>query len=171
MTVDALDLYLGDHWAGAGGGASLARHLADTAEGSSWHDELVRFADDVAEDEDTLDRIRGLLDSSSGAAKRTAAMAVERVRLLSPLPNLLGGSSYRRLRELEAMISGVTAKRCLWVSLQQAERVELREIDLTELERRADQQLELLRRHHAAVAADAFESERAATDGPRPVPG
>ena len=60
--------------------------------------------------------------------------------------------------ELEGLIAGVNGKHALWHSLLQLAPADPR-LDRGELERlgqRAESQLEELRRHHRAVAADAF---------------
>lgn len=153
-----LETYLDDHWAGAGAGTALADRVAHNNGASAWHDRLARLAHDVAEDEVTLSKVREHFGFHGGRAKRLFAQVGERAARAKPNGRLLTYSPLSRVLEAEALASGITAKRQLWVSLNEAGGF-LREpapFDFGSLVERADAQLELVCAFHLDAAREAF---------------
>lgn len=162
MDMALLTTYLEDHVAGAAAGVKLAMRIAPRNENSARAEDLIDFADRVASDEQTLLRLREKLGAAEGGAlKKAIALAGEalsRIELNEATPRLT------RVLEAEAMMSGVVAKRCLWVAMRRA--VETNpmiaarsaEFDFDELIRGADGQIDLLRAVHHTAATVAFEA-------------
>ena len=115
-------IYLDDHWAGAGAGVALAKRLAAENEGTPWHAALCGIAVDIEADQQTLAELRGR-PSQEVAASRSSEhwhrepSAVGRLKLNG---RLVGYSPLARVLELEALMSGVQAKRGLWQAFGRA---------------------------------------------------
>ena len=90
--------------------------------------------------------------------KRVLAQGVERVGRLKLNGRLVGYSPLSRVLELEALMSGVQAKRGLWQALRQSE-FTVGDVDLSELERRVVEQLDALSGIHEQAARLAFGVE------------
>ena len=153
-----LDIYLRDHRAGAVAGRRLAKRLARENPHPQWTP-LREVAREINADETTLEIIMKLLGVSEGTLKKVAAVAIELVERLKPNGRLVGYSSLSRVVELESLMSGVIAKRRLWVSLRQLAQEgdgTLRRMDFEELDRRAVHQLTTLASLHDSAARIAF---------------
>jgi len=152
-------IYLDDHWAGAGAGVALANRLAAENEGTPWHVTLCQIAVDIEADQQILARLRDAEPGGGGFSfKRVLAQGVERVGRLKLNGRLVGYSPLSRVLELEALMSGVQAKRGLWQALRQSE-FTAGDVDLSELERRAVEQLDALSGIHEQAARLAFGVE------------
>lgn len=165
-----LDIYVGDHWAGAGAGTRLARRLHENNRDSPWAAELGRIADAVTEDDRTLAQVRDALDNGRGDIKRVLGLVGERIARLKPNGRVVSYSPLSRVVECEALLSGVAGKHRLWVALGRnvVGVPELAEFDFDLLEQRAEHQIETLRRLHREFAAVAFgdgAGASATTDG------
>ncbi len=152
--IRLLEIYLDDHWAGAGAGERLAHRLARNNSRTEWAEPLSRLADQVAEDERTLGDIREVFDFDGGKVKRNAAIAAERIGRLKTNGRLLTYSPLSRLLECEALEAGISSKRRLWGALEVAKGdiPELTPFDFPRLMARAEEQLELLRSFHGYAA-------------------
>lgn len=154
-----LEIYLDDHAAGAAAGLSLARRLHENNRNTEWADRLRGLAEQVEEDERTLDEIREALGFEGGKAKRYLALGGERVARLKPNGRLVTYSPLSRLLECEAMEAGVSAKKRLWAAMREgpADLPELSQYDFDELTARAEAQISLLTSFHAHAASEAFQ--------------
>ncbi|HJQ77505.1 MAG TPA: hypothetical protein VJ948_09625 [Acidimicrobiia bacterium] len=160
-----LDIYLRDHWAGAGAGTDLARRLAGNNSRAPWADALDEVATRIEEDDLTLQEVRDRLGVGGGGLKRAIARIGERISRLKPNGRLVGYSRLSPVLEAEALIAGVSAKRLLWSTLAavSAEHPTLAGYDFAGLEQRADEQLAVLRRFHREATLDAFTSANRST--------
>ncbi len=160
---DLLAVYVGDHWAAAGGGARLARRLAQRYEGSPWGPRLERLAHDVEADETALTEVRdqlGLGPSLGDRLKRVGAVVGERLSTLKLNGRLASRSPLTPLIECEAMMSGIAGKHRLWVALDQIVRHHpgvTTSHDLAALAAGARDQLALLDEVHTSTAATAVQ--------------
>lgn len=161
MADELLAIYLGDHWAGAGAGAALARRLARNNKSTVWAERLAWLADQVASDEQTLAAVREALGVEKGDLKRLGARAAERIAMLRPSGKLIGYSPLSRLLDTETMITGVAGKHSLWAALGTALHRDARLIsfDFASLEQRAMEQLGLLRDFHRVATAAALAGD------------
>jgi hypothetical protein len=146
-------IYLDDHWAAAGAGVQLARRLASANADTPWHPTLSRIVAEVEQDERALSELREAEAAGSFSIKRVLAAAAERVGRLKLNGRLVGYSPLSRLFELEALMSGVQAKQCLWRTIRVSDGWATERVDLAELERRAIAQLQDLSRIHDEAAA------------------
>ena len=159
-----LAIYLNDHLAGATGGLELARRSSRQNQEGELGSFLRRLADEIAEDREALSRIMQTLDIGRDRVKVAGGWTAEKLGRLKPNGRLTGYSPLSRVVELEGLIVGVNGKLALWQSLLQVAPAEPR-IDTAEIEalaRRAEAQIEELRRHHRGAATEAFAGELAA---------
>lgn len=152
------DIYLDDHWAGAAAGSALAARLAKENANSPWGADLASIANQIRADQQALAEIRRHLHSNGGGLKKAVALVGERLARLKPNGRFLRYSPLSRVLEIEALISGVSAKQRLWVALQAFDQSgdPLADVDLEELEKGAKSQLDLLCSIHEAASSEAF---------------
>ena len=115
---DPLAIYLNDHLAGATGGLELARRVAGTGQVPAAPVQLRQFAEEVAEDRDTLLRIMGTLGIPVRSYKVWAAWAGEKAGRLKPNGRLTSRSPLSNLEELELLRLGVEGKAAGWRTLR-----------------------------------------------------
>lgn len=152
---DDLATYLNDHWGGAAAGRSLARRMRRGSTPDSWRTELTWLEDQIAADERTLGEIRTRLGVEGGRFKRPLGVVSERLALFK----LNGRTPLSRVLQAETLMGGVMAKQCLWAALRSglpADHAVTLEFDFQALEKRGEQQLDLLRNFHERAAAEAF---------------
>ena len=154
---DHLGEYLDDHWAGAGGGANLARRLHQHNADTAWADRLAWVAAQVRDDDETLRRIRETLDQSGGELKRSASKVGELLTRVQQ--NATSYTPLSRVLEIEAMIAGVAGKERLWSALRVSMDgvPPLEAFDFAALQASAHAQLDALRSFHDQAAAIAFQ--------------
>jgi hypothetical protein len=141
---------LNDHRAGASGGTRLAHRLAASNTPGPYAERLQDLAESISTDAATLDAVREAWGVDGGAIKRLGAIIMERVGRLKPSGHLLGYSPLSRVLEIEALMSGVQAKRQLWRSMRSLTTTHpaLAEFDFALLEIRGDEQLATLEELH-----------------------
>ena len=156
-----LSIYVNDHRSAAAAGLALARRIVhENARSVLNHDVLETVANDIAADKATLHEIARLLGIRLNGLKVALAHVAQMAGRLKLNGELRGYSPLSRLVEIETLIAGIEAKRCLWVSLEQAHRRELADIDFEQLVGRANhqrQQLVPLHRHAAQLALTVTE--------------
>ncbi len=156
--TDYLKTYLQDHRAGAETGSDLARRLADENAGTPYEDFLMRLAQEIEQDLETLEQIMEVFGVGKPVVKVAGAKIGEKLGRLKPNDELTGYSPLSRLLEFEGLRAGVQGKLGLWESLAivaaHDERLDPDEIDA--LAARAEAQLEGLREHHRQAAAEAL---------------
>ncbi len=156
-----LGIYLNDHLAGATVGVELVRRARRSNRGT----ELGRFLDglqiEVEEDRRTLEDVIRQLGFRPSAAKRAAAVVVERAGRLKPNGQITGYSPLSRVLELEGLTVGVAGKRSLWRNLRDAAGTadRLVGVDLDRLLERAENQLAGIEGHRVEAARRAFAAE------------
>lgn len=158
VDMHLLEIYLDDHWAGAGAGAALAHRLSRHNHATEWGSKLAWLASQVEQDQRTLNEIRTALGFDGGTLKRRAAQVGERLGRLKLNGRVLGYSPLSRLVEAEAMMTVVGAKHRLWGALGQsvAEYEPLTRFDFGQLAASAEKQLEILHMFHQDAAVGAF---------------
>ena len=158
ITSDKLAIYLNDHLAGSTAGRDLARRAARANEGNEYGEFLARLADEIEEDRREVLDLMDRLGIGTDYPKVAAAWTMEKVGRLKLNGQLTGYSPLSRLVELEGLLAGVQGKRALWMALREvaSRDARLEETALERLVRRADEQLEELRRHHASAAREAL---------------
>ncbi len=161
MTDEAFEMlstYLDDHRAGAAGGRSLVRRMANENSDTGWAEKLATLADEIEADVRTLDEVRRSLGVRGGLAKRGLARLAAEAGRLKLNRRLVGYSPLSRVLEAEAMMAGVTARKCLWSAMQGRGEVgdHTARFDFAALEKKAVEHIELLTEFHTESAKTAF---------------
>jgi hypothetical protein len=149
-----LRIYLDDHWAASGAGTALAKRIARENEGTKWHPELRKIADEIESDQETLRDLRAALTSGGFSVKRAFTQTAERIGRLKLNGSLIGYTPLARVLELEGLIAGVKARQLLWRSLRNTDAAG--RVDLDRLESVAESQVERLMAIHRQATALAF---------------
>lgn len=157
-----LATYLDDHRAGAAAGRSLSRRMARENSDTGWAEKLTGLAEDIEADDRTLGELRRVLEVRGGLVKRALARVGAGAGRLKLNGRLVGYSPLSRVLEAEAMMAGVTAKKCLWSAMRSRGDLgdQTAQFDFESLENRAQDQIELLTEFHEAAAKAAFVGER-----------
>lgn len=151
-----LQIYLDDHWAGAGAGKALMKRLRNHAP-TKWRDDMTWMVRQIEEDEKTLKQLRRRLDLRGAKTKRILALAAEKLVRFKPNGDALSYTPLNRLLDTESMIMGVAGKHRLWAALGNGESpVTPGAFDFADLEARAADQLDLLYRFHQDIASAAL---------------
>ena len=158
ITSDKLAVYLNDHLAGSTAGRDLARRAAQANAGNEYGEFLDQLAGEIESDRQVVLDLMDRFGIGTDYPKLAAAWTMEKVGRLKLHGQLTGYSPLSRLVELEGLLAGVQGKRALWMALREAASREARleEAELERLVRRADEQLEGLRKHHANAAREAL---------------
>jgi hypothetical protein len=153
---DPLAIYLNDHLAGATGGVELARRAASNNAGNDYGSVLSAIAREIEEDRATLAALMDRLGVGRDRFKTTGAWLAEKAGRLKPNGHLLSYSPLSRLEEIEVILLGVSGKLAMWRALDHAIHERLGDIELPELEARAESQRERLEELRLRAAAEAL---------------
>jgi len=150
-------IYIADHSAAATAGVALTRRCLRNNDGTALGTVLRQLLHEIEEDATTLTAIRTELNLRGDPLKRAVAVVAERLARVKLNGRLVGYSPLSRLIEIEGILTGIDAKRSLWLALQQhAGTTALDRFDVSELVGRAEKQRSVLRPHHREAAAAAF---------------
>jgi hypothetical protein len=158
MNEKLLRIYLQDHLAGATAGLELARRARGANEGTEYGPPLAKIADEIDADRRHLQGIMEDLGFGGDRLKNVAAWGLEKAGRLKLNGQLTGYSPLSRVVELEGLITGITGKRSIWVSLLELAPREPR-LDAALLERlrvRADAQRATVEELRERAAREAF---------------
>ncbi len=134
--------YLRQHLAAATGGLSLARRIAGKYAQTSGGPALAGVADAIAEDRQALARIAEALDVRPPRVASAVSWTAEHLSRVPMDAPLAARSPLTPVLELEALVTGISAKAAGWRSLQSASaELGLDDAALAELVRRADEQI------------------------------
>jgi hypothetical protein len=117
MTRDALQIYLGDHLAGAAAGVEIARRIADGYAGTGDESELRQLASDVEADRQSLVDIREQLDMGRAPLEEAVAWVGEKATHIKLSDAVTGDPHLTRMLELETLDTGIAGKLALWRAL------------------------------------------------------
>jgi hypothetical protein len=153
LSRELLPIYLNDHLAAARAGCDLAHRAAGSNEGTELGDFLEQFAAEADAHRAQLDDVLARLEIGRDQLKIGAGWLGEKLGRLKLNGRLLEYSPLSRVIELEGLLAGATARRCLWLTLAAAAPTEPRiaDVDFVDLVKRTDEQLEGLERHHAGA--------------------
>jgi hypothetical protein len=153
MDLRRLGIYLNDHLAGAVGGEELAKRCLSENRGTPLGAFLERLVEDVQADRAALERLMGRLGVRRDPWKSQASWLLEKLGRLKLNGGILSYSDLSRLEELESLSLGVEGKASMWRALQPlSSDPRLRDLDLGELEKRAQRQREELEAHRLEAA-------------------
>ena len=137
MNEKYLRIYLQDHLAGSTAGLELARRTRGANEGTEYGQPLARIADEIEADRRQLQGIMEELGFGGDRLKNITAWGLEKVGRLKLNGELTQYSPLSRVVELEGLLTGITGKWGLWVSLLELAPSEPR-LDAALLERLRD---------------------------------
>jgi hypothetical protein len=154
FSSDLLPIYLNDHLAASTIGRDLANRAANSNQSTEFGAFLHDLAAQIDADRAQLEDVMARLDVGRDIAKVSVGWLAEKLGRLKLNGRLLEYSPLSRIVELEALISGVDAKRAMWRMLAAAAPQEPRiaDIDFVQLIARADEQLAGLWEHHERAA-------------------
>jgi predicted DNA-binding ribbon-helix-helix protein len=158
MNEKYLRIYMQDHLAGATAGLELARRTRGANEGTEYGPPLARIADEIEADRRQLQGIMEDLGFGGDRLKNIAAWGLEKVGRLKMNGELTSYSPLSRVVELEGLLTGITGKKGLWVSLLEVAPSEPR-LDAALLERlrdRAEEQRSTVEELREKAAREAF---------------
>lgn len=156
MASELLETYLQDHHAGSMVGVEMAKRTAESNSDWAHGAEIAEIRDEIAADQQTLERIMDHLDISPSKVKDGLGWTAEKLGRLKPNNRLLSESPLSRVVELESLVVGVTGKGALWEALRTAVGDDVGGIDLNELASRAESQCSRLEALRRTAAAEAF---------------
>lgn len=110
-------IYLADHRAAAGGGVAVATRLRDVSSGPA-HEILTTLVHGLESDRDELDEVIDRMGVRSSVLKRLAVRSVEWLGRAKLNGRLFRRSPLSSLEEFEFLLSGLTAQRSMWLSLE-----------------------------------------------------
>jgi hypothetical protein len=151
-----LDVYLSDHLAGAAAGLELARRMAD----SQSEPELVKIANEIEADRETLREVMSAVGVSPPLLKVALGWVGEKAGRLKLNDRLFGRSPLSSVIELESLIAGVSGKLELWRALATIAPSDgrLARFEFDRLASRAEDQRRRLEDLHAEAVRDALGS-------------
>ena len=117
MNEKYLRIYLQDHLAGSTTGLELARRTRGANEGTEYGPPLAKLADEIASDRRQLENIMRDLGFGADKMKNIAAWSLEKAGRLKLNGELTSYSPLSRVVELEGLLTGITGKKGLWISL------------------------------------------------------
>jgi hypothetical protein len=149
-------IYLNDHRAGGTAGLRLARRMLAENPGSILGETLESLVEKIQADALVLDTVCARLGIRPNPVKRLGAILIERASALKLNGRVRDYSPLSRVLEIEALLSGIQAKRLLWSALHHSRIDDLDGFDFPELVRRADAQYNALLAHHAPAIQSAL---------------
>ncbi|MBV8377775.1 MAG: hypothetical protein JO279_12310, partial [Verrucomicrobia bacterium] len=158
MNENHLTNYMKDHFAGSVAAIELLDHLISSHRGKTGEQDFKELRREVGEDQEVLRGLLHDLNSRSGPVRDSAAFLGEKLTRIKLLLEDPSGSQLARLEKLEALALGIDGKGALWRSLQAvAEEIPaLREVDLSSLNRRAEEQRQRVEKLRIEAAREAF---------------
>lgn len=132
---ELLTTYLQDHHAGSSGGVDAFDRVAKGHADANVREAVARLADEIREDQASLEHIMEAVGARPSALKDAATSLGEKVARLKPNERLVSRSPLSDVVELEALVMAVHAKGLLWRAL---ETLHDERLDLAEIQRLAD---------------------------------
>jgi hypothetical protein len=143
MTSSSLITYLNDHLAGSVVALQLLEHLLEQ-QPLAAENELRAICAEIEEDQKVLQGILKSVGGKESPVRKAAAWLTEQVGQAKLRLDDSGSGDLRVLEALEALGLGIQGKASLWRALATVKdiRPELQQVDLRQLERRAQDQFE-----------------------------
>ena len=144
MTTKMIETYLKDHHAGSAAGLDAFRRVAEGHGDSEVRSKVGRMADDVAEDQRSLEAIMSAFDVKPSQLKDLPARAAEKVARLKLNERVTQRSPLSDVDELEGLAAAVHVKSLGWRILLEVNDNRLDKSKLEELLNRAREQEKVL---------------------------
>lgn len=146
MSNEALQTYLNDHLAGSVAAIELLEHLASIHKGTRREQFFLTIRKEVEEDQTVLRQLLRDVGGKESRVRKAAAWLTEKLAEAMLHLDDPGSGDLRLLEALETLLLGIQGKMALWRGLKAAaDRLpQIRRLDLTGLERRAQGQFDRL---------------------------
>jgi hypothetical protein len=156
MNTDQLGTYLNDHLAGSEAGLQLIARLAEDYPDTEFADGLRSLHAEIEEDQQELKRLLERVADGGSTIKQAAGWVAEKLTRLKL--GLKTAEPLALFEALEALSLGILGKRALWRGLAviAADTLDVGEINLADLERRALDQWERVEGWRLNAAERAF---------------
>jgi hypothetical protein len=156
MNTDHLGTYLNDHLAGSEAGLQLIARLADDYPDTDFADGLRSLHSEIEEDQQQLKQLLERVSGGGSTIKQAAGWVAEKLTRIKL--GLTTAEPLALFEALEALSLGILGKRALWRGLAviAADALDVGDINLAELERRALDQWERVEAWRLNAAERAF---------------
>ena len=156
MNTDQLGTYLNDHLAGSEAGLQLVARLADDYPDTEFAVVLRSLHAEIEEDQLQLGRLLERVSDGGSTIKQAAGWVAERLTRIKL--GLTTAEPLALFEALEALSLGILGKRALWrgLSVIAADSLDVGDMNLAELERRALDQWERVEALRLQAAERAF---------------
>ena len=158
MSIEILATYLNDHLAGSVAAIELLDHVGKLSKGTERERLFATLKSEVEEDQKVLKELLRGLGGTPSRVRRAAAWLTEKVGEAKLKLDNPGGGELRLLEVLETLELGILGKLALWRALGAAADLvpQIRNLNLDQLERRAQAQHARLELERLKVARTAF---------------
>ena len=158
MSIEILATYLNDHLAGSVAAIELLDHVGKLSKGTERERLFATLQSEVEEDQKVLKELLRGLGGTQSRVRRAAAWLTEKVGEVKLKLDNPGGGELRLLEALETLELGILGKLALWRALGAAADLvpQIRNLNLDQLERRAQAQHARLELERLKVARTAF---------------
>lgn len=158
MSTEILATYLNDHLAGSVAAIELFDHVGELSKGTERERLFATLKSEVEEDQKVLKELLRGLGGTQSRVRRAAAWLTEKVGEAKLKLDDPGGGELRLLEALETLELGILGKLALWRALGAAADLvpQIRNLNLDQLERRAQAQHARLELERLKVARTAF---------------
>ena len=153
-----LPIYLNDHLAGSVAAVELLNHLQKLSKGTEREKLFATLQSDIEEDQQVLKDLLRQLGEPQSTVRKAAAWLTEKVGEAKLKLDDPGGGELRLLEALETLELGILGKLALWRALGAAADLvpQIRNLNLAQLERRAQAQHDRVELERLKVARTAF---------------
>jgi hypothetical protein len=157
ITLKNLDTYLNDHLAGAVAALELIEHRQEDYKNEPLGEFFNRLGADIDADKEVLRELMRSLGIKESTVRQTGAWAAEKV---ARARLSIAGDESGLVLALEGLSMGIFGKRMLWRSLASANIPNASKWDFVQLQRRAEDQIELVEAERMKAAQRAFVNGR-----------
>jgi hypothetical protein len=156
MNLDQLGTYLNDHLAGSEAGLQLIARLAEDYPDSDLAREMTALHAEIERDQQALQQLLERVAGGGSTIKQAAGWVAEKLTRLKL--GLTTAEPLALFEALEALSIGILGKRALWRGLAviAADTLDVGDVNLAELERRALDQWERVEALRLQAAERAF---------------
>jgi hypothetical protein len=161
MSHEPFITYLNDHLAGSVAALELLDHLVKVTKGTDREAFFLTLGRDIREDQDTLSQVLASIGGKESKARKAAAWVTEKIGEAKARLDDQGDGALRLLEALETLELGIHGKLALWRGLEAvADRLpRLRSFDLSQLQRRAEDQVQRVEAERLEVVRIAFDPD------------
>ena len=156
MNTDQLGTYLNDHLAGSEAGLQLIARLAEGYPNTEFAQGMTALHAEITQDQQALQRLLEQVAGGGSTIKQVAGWVAEKLTRLKL--GLTTAEPLALFEALEALSLGILGKRALWraLSVIAADTLNVSDVNLADLERRALDQWERVEAWRLSAAERAF---------------